>query len=252
MGRGDGGRRGRLILGAGVVVALIGVAMVLAPAAYEVVDKGRDLRPYESGPIYKIRVADSFTVYAAAESRPEPDVISGSLLVAMATVALMAGLLLRAIDGPPRLRTFYEIAAGGFGLLAADEFFAFHGTIGHNLLFITDLPGIERPDDLIFALYVVPALIFAYVFRDILLGSSRAVRLFTAGIGVFGLAAISDVAGVSLDEPLEVLSGALIASGFVVLVTAHLSGALAAWGARDAEAPSGEAATEMAQTSAGS
>jgi hypothetical protein len=165
--------------------------MVLAPAAYEVVDKGRDLRPYESGPIYKIRVADSFTVYAAAESRPEPDVISGSLLVAMATVALMAGLLLRAIDGPPRLRTFYEIAAGG-------------------------------------------------------------VRLFTAGIGVFGLAAISDVAGVSLDEPLEVLSGALIASGFVVLVTAHLSGALAAWGARDAEAPSGEAATEMAQTSAGS
>jgi hypothetical protein len=229
----QGGHRRLWIFGAGVVLVLLLVGMMLAPSAYEVADKGRDLRPYESGVIYKIELADSVTVYAAEESQPDTDAISGSLLVALATMALMTSLLLKAVGGSPRLRTFYALTAGGFAFLSIDEFFAIHETVGHNLLFLSDIPGIERPDDLLFALYMVPALVFLYVFRDVLLGSKRAIRFFAAGLLVFGLAAASDVAGVGSDEPLEVVSAALIAGGFVSLAVGHLSAALARRTERD-------------------
>jgi hypothetical protein len=214
------------LLGAGALVGAAGVAMFFAPSLYEVVDQGRDLRPYESGEIYEIRVADSVTVYAAEESRPDTDAISGSALVALATASLMTFLLLAATGAAMRLRAFYAVAAAGFAFLALDELFAVHETVGHNLLFLSDLPGIERPDDAIFALYVIPAVAFLLYFRDILTGSRRAVWLFAAAIGVFLLAGLSDVAGVGTDELLEVVSAGFIVGGFVTLIVAHLSSML--------------------------
>lgn len=214
------------IAAAGLAVAIAGVAMYLAPGLYEVVDKGRDIRPYESGPVYEIRLADTATVYASAESRPDTDAISGSAMVALATAALMTWLLLTARGGHARLRRFYGLAALGFAGLALDEFFALHETIGHNLLFISDLPGVERPDDVIFALLAVPALAFLYYFRDIVTSSKRAVRFFVAALILFAFAGLSDLAGVGTDEPLEVLSAACIVGGFVSLIVMHLSSAL--------------------------
>lgn len=214
------------ILGAGLVIAAAGLAMVLAPSLYEVVDKGHDLRPYESGTIYEIEVADILTVYAAEESQPDTDAISGSAMVALAAVALMTHLLLAAANAPRRIRRFYALASAGFAFLAVDEFFAVHETIGHNLLLLADLPGVERPDDAIFALYLLPAAAFLYVFRDVILGSPRAVRFFVAALGLFALAGASDIAGVGADEPLEVLSAACIVGGFVTLIVGHLSPAL--------------------------
>jgi hypothetical protein len=233
------------IAGAGVAIAAAGVAMYLAPGLYEVVDKGRDIRPYESGPIYEIRLADTVTVYASAESRPDTDAISGSAMVALATAALMTWLLLAARGAPDRLRRFYGLAALGFAALALDEFFAIHETIGHNLLFLSDIPGVERPDDVIFALLAVPALVFLYYFRDIVTSSKRAVRLFIAALILFAFAGLSDLAGVGTDEPLEVLSAACIVGGFVSLIVMHLSSALEL-GSGARTAPSEPAATAPA------
>jgi hypothetical protein len=216
------------IVGIGLGFALLGLGMFFAPSAYEVVETGRNLRPYDSGEVYKIRLADQLTVYAAGETKPNTDSISGSALVALATAALMTSLLLGAIGGLRRLRAFYAIAAAGFAFLAFDEFFAVHETIGHNLVFLADLPGVERPDDLIIALYLIPAAAFLFYFRDVLTASRRAVGLFVAAIGAFLFVGLSDLAGVAADEPFEILSAACIAAGFVSLIVVHLTTALAA------------------------
>lgn len=218
----------RALIAIAAVVAAAGVAVAAAPSMYEVVDKGDDVRPYESGVVYKIQVADSVTVYAAEESRPDMDAISGSVLVALAVAALITSLVLRAAGKDRRLRRFYGLASAGFALLAIDESMAIHETIGHNLLFLTDLPGIERPDDFLFAMLLVPALAFTYVYRDILFGSTTLRWLFGGAFAVFALAAGSDIASISADEPLEVISGACILGGFASLIVGHLSTCIAA------------------------
>lgn len=211
-------------LAAGIAIVGLGLLMLLAPSLYEVVDKGHDIRGYDSGVIYKIEIADSVTVYAAEESQPDMDHISGSALVALATASLMVALLLGAKGGSRRIRKFYVFATAGLAFLAFDEFFAVHETIGHNLLFLSDFPGIERPDDLIIALYVIPAIAFLYYFRDVLTDSRRAIQFFLAALVGFVLAGLSDIAGLSVDEPLEVLTAAMIVGGFISLIVTHLAG----------------------------
>jgi hypothetical protein len=213
----------RALIAIAAVVAAAGVAVLLAPSLYEVVEKGDDVRPYDSGVIYKIRVADSVTFYAAEESQPDMDAISGSVLVALTVASLITLLVLRAAGKDLRLRRFYALASLGFALLAVDEFFAIHETIGHNLLPLTDLPGIERPDDAVFTLLLIPAIIFVYAYRDILFGTRRQLWLFAGAFAAFALAAGSDIVGVAADEPLEVVSGACILGGFASLIAGHLA-----------------------------
>src|SRR4249919_1940736 len=99
MGPRPGKRRRRLIVAS--VVALVGlVALVsLAPSLYDVQAKGRGppLVPYEhSGLVYKVRVLDLFSIYADEESRPSSDKLSAIGLIVMASMSLMALLLLNA------------------------------------------------------------------------------------------------------------------------------------------------------------
>jgi hypothetical protein len=215
--------RTRALIAIAAVVTVAGIGMLLAPSLYEVVDKGEDVRPYDSGVVYKIRVADSVTFYAAEESQPDMDAISGSVLVALTVASLITLLVLRTAGKDLRLRRFYALASLGFGLLAVDEFFAIHETIGHNLPLLTDLPGIERPDDALFTLLVIPAIVFVYAYRDILFGTRRLQWLFAGAFAAFALAAGSDIIGVSADEPLEVISGACILGGFASLIAGHLA-----------------------------
>jgi hypothetical protein len=211
------------IVAAVLAVLGAGAAMKLAPSFYEVVDKGHHIRPYDSGEIYEIRIAERVTVYASEESRPNMDVVSGSALVALATAAFMTCLLLLLSGERRRLVQFYAFAAGGLAFLSADEFLAIHETVGHNLLFLSDIPGIERPDDVIISLYLIPAGAFLYVFRDVIRSSPKAVRLFGAGLVLFALAGLADITGTSLDEVLEILVAACVLGGFVLLMAGHLS-----------------------------
>ncbi|MEA2361941.1 MAG: hypothetical protein QOD71_1086 [Thermoleophilaceae bacterium] len=210
---------------ASVLVAIALAALVsLAPSLYEIEAKGKGppIVPYEgAGLVYKVRVLDLFTLRADAESRPSPDKLSSTGLVAAASMALMTLLLLRAVGGDPRRRRFYALGAAGLAYLAADELFAFHETIGHNLQFLADLPGVERPDDVVFLSYAVPLAIFAWAFRDILLANRRAVQLFAVGTCFFIVAAAADLAGVSIDEPAEVVAAICLLTG-LVLITADI------------------------------
>ena len=215
--------RGRII-GAATLVILIGLGLVALVSTVEVVDKGTDLRPYDSGRVFKVRIADSFTFYADEESRVQPDLVTGSALVVLATVALMAALLLRAATARHRLTVFYSLAGIGFAYLALDELVAVHETLGHNLVFLAEVPGIERPDDLLFALYSLPAIAFAIYFRDILTDSTIALRLFIVGAVVFGCAGVADITDMAgkADEVLEAVAGLCVGTAFLLLIATHL------------------------------
>jgi hypothetical protein len=206
------------------VVALVLVGLVLsAESLYEVQDRGRDVVPYpNTGDVYKIRVLDSVTLFADGESRPIPDKLSAAGLVAAATMTLMAALLLNAAGAGYRKRRFYALATAGLALLAVDELFALHETIGHNLGFLADLPGVDRPDDVVFALMGVAALVFVWSFRDILLARRRPTQLFAVGGVFFLMAAFGDVTSLSIEEPAEVVAAGFILAGLIVLTAGVL------------------------------
>ncbi len=225
MRQGSGHDRRRLIAASVVVLVFLAVLAEAAPSLYDVQSKGRGppLVPYEdSGLVYKIRVLDVFNAYADEESRPTPDKLSSIALVAVASMSLMTLLLLNAAAATSRVRRFYAFATAGLAFLAADELFAFHETLGHNLPFLADLPGIERPDDLVFLSYSIPLAIFAWAFRDVLFAERTAVGLFAAGTVLYGIAVVGDIAGVAIDEPAEVVASACLAGGLVVITAATL------------------------------
>jgi hypothetical protein len=213
----------RLLL-AGALAGAIALAFVVffAPSLYEVQDKGRDVVPYGNSVVYKVRVLDTFTLYAPEDARPEADKLSMIGLVAAATMVFMTWLLLDALRAPPRVRRFYMFAAAGLALLAADETFGLHETVGHNLQFLADVPGVTRPDDLIFSLYAIPLAIFAWQFRDVVLAHRNAVRLFAVGVLFFAVAVIGDLAGSGVDELAEVISAFFLLAGLVSMTVTTL------------------------------
>jgi hypothetical protein len=215
--------RKRGLVALSILALVLAALVVLAPSLYEVQDRGRDILPYEdTGSVYEIQLLDTFTVYADGESRPIPDKLTGAALVAAATMTLMAALLLQAAGAGVRKRRFFALATLGLALLAADEMFALHETIGYNLGFLADLPGVQRPDDVLFLLEGLCVLGFAWAFRDVLLARRRATQLFVLGGAFFGVAAMGDLASLSVEEPAEVVAGGCLLAGLVVLTAAVL------------------------------
>jgi hypothetical protein len=198
--------------------ALAGVVLI-GPELYEVEDKGRGpgIVPYESGVIYKVRLLGELLLYAPEEARPQSDKVTSLALTAVTTMMLMAFLVLRAAAGRVRLRRFFACGAVGLAALTLDETFALHELLGHNLHILAGVPGVERPDDLIFALYPIAIAIFAWHFRDVLLALTKAVSLFAIGGCFFMIAVASDVIGSGADEIAEPAAVLCLAAGLVLL-----------------------------------
>jgi hypothetical protein len=219
----------RLAVAAAVVAMVaIGALFLLPSELYEVTDKGRGpgIVPYDSGLMYKLRVFDSVTLYAPDEARPHPDKLTSIVLAAATAMALMTFVLLRAAHAEVRQRTFFAWATAGLALLTLDETFALHELVGHNLHFLADVPGVERPDDLLFALYPVAVAVFAWHFRDVLLEHAKAVRLFAVGGLFFLLAVAGDLAGWPVDEVAEPIAGLCLGAGLVLITAEALKRAL--------------------------
>jgi hypothetical protein len=208
-------------LGVGLVAVVGGTtAFLAAPELYQVQDRGRGpgIVPYESGPIYKVRVLDSITLLAPVEARPNPDKLTSIVLASAATMVLMTFLLLTAAGSNRRLRAFFGWAAFGLALLTLDETLAAHELLGHNMQFLADVPGVTRPDDLIFALYPLAAAGFTWHFRDIVFGESPAVVVaFAIGAILLVVAVVGDLAGSSLEEVAEPFAGLYLIGGLAVL-----------------------------------
>jgi hypothetical protein len=216
------GRRRILVACAAVGVVAAVAIVALAPSLYEVVRSGRDLVPQASGLLYEVRVLDKFTIFASEETRPDLDKLSAAGLVAAATMILTAFLLLRAGRADMRLRRCFALASAGLAFLAADELFGIHETIGVNLQFLADLPGVQRPDDALFVLYAIPLGVFAWSFRDVVRSDRRAVQLFGVGLAFFLVAVVGDLRNSGIEEPAEALAAACLLAGLVALTVSVL------------------------------
>ena len=176
--------------------------------------------------MYKLRVFDSVTLYAPEEAKPHPDKVTSIVLAAATAMMLMAFFLVRAAHGDPRFRAFFAWASAGLALVTLDETFALHELVGHNLHFLAGVPGVERPDDLLFALYPIAVALFAWNFRDVLLGHAKAVRLFAIGGFFFLIAVAGDLAGWPVDEVAEPIAGLCLVAGLVLITIDALQRAL--------------------------
>ena len=202
---------------------VLGALLVLAGSAVmsaEIVERGA-LLPWAGDDVKRVEVWGGVDFYLSSETEaPERDLLTAALLLIVATVCAFGGLLLLAVfRSRTRADWFFIVAAAGAAYLAVDEYFAVHESVGHNLAFLRDLPVIDRPDDALFLLYIVPATAFLWFYRRIILGSRAALACFAAGIAITGLAAVIDITEVvhSLEDPLELLAAMALAAGFAAL-----------------------------------
>jgi hypothetical protein len=179
-----------------------------------------------------VEVLGQVTIYADEESRTNVDFVSGLILISAGVASLVVGLVLRAYDGAsrPQLVRFYLFTFAGAAFLGLDEMLGVHETIGANLGFLADLPGVEKADDLIFASYVVPALAYLVAFRNVFLSSRRALTLFGLALGLFFVSAATDIdvveVGYGVEDAIEVLSSVCIVAGLSSLAVEHVSAAI--------------------------
>jgi hypothetical protein len=227
----------------GVALLILAAAGVLAASGgelYEVEAKGRHLRPYPTDTVEKARVLDSFTVYRDAEPPGGTDLLVGLILASISAAALVSGLVLRAAEPreASRLVRFHLVTWMGAGLLAVDELFGIHETIGHNLGFLADLSPVTRPDDLVFGAFLVPVLIYLLYFREVILSSRRALVLWALAFVLLLLAIVLDFRQGAIEEWVEVLSAVCVLAGFADVAFKDLTAAVGAAG-RSSQAPAG-------------
>jgi len=217
-----------LLVAIAVVAVAITLAVALAPGPlYE--RRGTVAVPYDARDVYEVRLLGAVTVYVDGklygdgEPRINANLIGSIALLMLGVAALTIAIALRIGGAGRRLTTFYLIAGAGLGLAGLDKLLAIHETVGHNLRFLADVPGVERPDDLIVALYLVPVLAVGYRFRDGLAGDRYAAAALAVGVAFFALSACADLASWSAEKHLELISGLFIAGGMMKLIHHHLT-----------------------------
>ena len=202
-------------IGAGAVVT----ALLLQGPLLDV--RGPVDVPYPAGEVKELRVL-GLSLKVDGEPRPGASVLGAIALFMLATACFMTFAALRLAGARRRLPWFWLIASAGLAVAATDELLAVHESIGHNLPFLADLPGVKRPDDVLILLYLPGALAFGWWFRDVLRAHRTTLWCMTAAISCFALSAVCDLLSVRLEEWFELMAGLLIAAGLVALMARHL------------------------------
>lgn len=178
--------------------------------------------PYPAGEVEELRVLGAVDVYVDAEPKPGASVFGAIALLMLATASLVTCMALRFAGTRRQLQRFWLIGAAGLTIAAADELLAIHESIGHNLRFLADLPGVKRPDDALLLLYLPGALAFVWWFRDILREHRLTFGCMTAATAAFALAVAADLASLRAEEWFELVAGLFVAAGLVALMHRHL------------------------------
>jgi hypothetical protein len=179
--------------------------------------------PYPAGEVKELRVLGAFDVYVDGEPKLGASVFGAIALFMLATAALVTFAALRFAGAPRRLRSFWLIGSAGLAIAAGDELLAIHESIGHNLPFLADLPGVKRPDDVLMLLYLPAALLFVWSFRDVIRGHRVTSSCMIAALGCFALSAVSDLVSLRIEEWFELMAGLFIAAGLIALMHRHLA-----------------------------
>jgi lysylphosphatidylglycerol synthetase-like protein (DUF2156 family) len=217
-----------VLAGIAVVVLVVAGLLYFAARHHEFVAFEAKRPSYDPEGVFveRVRVFDRVELNIAAEAeRPRGDLVTSYLLFAIASAAVLAMLLATARRETGRLRWLFLLVALGTGYLAVDEQFEIHETLGANLLVLADVPGIERPDDLILVSYAIPVVAFFVAFRRELARSRRAAALLAVGVAIYAFAAVADVADLRFENEAEVTAAAVALAGVLTLARDLLSSA---------------------------
>ena len=154
---------------------------------------------------------------AADAERPNGDLVTSYLLFATAGATLLASLLGRTMSRTGRAQWLFLFAFLGTAYLGLDEASELHETVAANVPFLHEIPGIKRPDDLVFALNIVPGAAFVVAFRRELAAFRRALALLAAGFFGFVFAALADLGDLRFENEVEVAGALLLLAGFMAL-----------------------------------
>jgi hypothetical protein len=149
------------------VVIVLAAGAILVGSTYRIVDEG-ELLSYTAGYVYRVELLGMFELWAEPEVKARIDVFNSLVLVSLSSMALLAAILIEVAspDASPKTRRFFLATWIGLGFLGLDELLGVHESVGHNLQFLRELPAVDRPDDAVFALYVVPAAVYIAYFRN--------------------------------------------------------------------------------------
>jgi hypothetical protein len=218
--------RGQLAVLVGLVsIVLLALLFVVAAERASVIRQGH-LLDWAGGNVREVDLG-GVGVYLSSEFRFRIDDVTTWVLISLGSVAALGASLVGFAAG----RTWWMLtlsAAAGIWL-GLDEGLALHETIGHNLGFLADLPGVRAPDDLIVAVYVVLAVAFAFGYRDLLARSRAALRLFAAGLAIAVLAAVLDLGSIIStrnEDVIETVAVLVLLAGYVTLVRELVRGEL--------------------------
>ena len=209
---------------AGLAAGLLLAALALQGSLYDV--RGPVDVSYPAGEVKEVEVLGGLDVYVDGEPKPGFSVFGAIALLMLATACFVTFAALRFAGAHRRRMSFWLIAAAGLAVAGADELLALHESAGHNLPFLADLPGVERPDDVLMFGYLVGALVFAWSFRDLLGEHRLTYRCMIAAIGAFALSAAGDLASKRIEEWFELIAGLFVATALVTLMYRHLKTSL--------------------------
>jgi hypothetical protein len=215
-----------------VLAAFTGFLTILEN--YEVLEKGR-LLAHSGGLVYKVRFFGSFDLFIEPDHQLDKDVLNAFMLVGVAFISLTFGVLYGWLKGRQRgdFFRFSILMFLGMSWLAADELLGIHETLGHNLMFLAELPFVDRPDDVIILLYSVPAFLFLARFRKTILASRPALILMGLALVFYLVGALGDLFKLPVERISELLSSACIIASVMLLGLSHMQRALEGLLARD-------------------
>jgi hypothetical protein len=203
-------------LGAGAFAAVL----MLTGSPFDL--RGQVDVPYPAGEVKELRVLGAFDMYVDGEPKLGASIFGSIALFMLATASFVTFGALRFAAAPKRTRWFWLIAAAGLAVAAADELLAIHESVGHNLPFLADLPGVKRPDDVLLLLYLPAALLFVWSFRDVIRAHRLTSACMIAALGCFAASAASDLVSLRIEEWFELAAGLFIAAGLIALMHRHL------------------------------
>jgi hypothetical protein len=212
------------------VAILVGLLVCLLAASvlatnYEVLDK-RPVCATCEDQLYQVRLFDSFNISVKPDYKPTPDAISGYFLVTISSMALLAFVFLQLVVRRirSRVRWFFVVTWIGALYLAADELFGIHESIGYNMTFLADLPGVERADDVVFAAYVVPVVAYLVAFRKLLFSSTHVRALYGAALALFLIGSLGDVLSLGpVEDLIEILASICIVVAFMIVTIEQMA-----------------------------
>lgn len=214
---------------AALLTVLLAIAYALSNG--EVLGRGRLVGAVDHD-VVKVRILNRYEAFADETIMPlGSDLMTSLGLMVVAGMALLSfAVAVKARPDDVRLQLFFLLSAAGVTFLAFDEQYEFIDSLGYNVeaLYIPDI-----------VFYTPPALLFAYVFRRILLASRPAFLVLAAGAALFlGAQALDRLPHdrfEGAEEKAEALATVVLAIGFSLVAVHHLAPALTPAAPRQAE-----------------